>query len=158
MMCRIISWYLFSPFVPTDYQWNLTAYLSTAADHVHPFMTIMCPSPDFCFQACLQVQIISNWFLEQLDPTVTRSISPTVYNHAASGYSVTEDSHHGCAANNITEKIKKRSKLYTQNSKVVKLVTSWRMAKITRKQVRTSGSDNYLQLKIMPKVFRCSLK
>lgn len=68
----------------------------------------MYPSPDFCFQACLQVQIISNWFLEQLDPTVTRSISPTIYNHATSGYSVTEDSHHGCAANNIMEKNKEK--------------------------------------------------
>ncbi len=51
--------------VPTEHCLNATAYLSIVADHVHPFMTTVCPSS---FQqdnaSCHKAQIISDWFLE----------------------------------------------------------------------------------------------
>ncbi len=39
-------WYL----VPIEHRLNATAYRSTVADHVHPFMTTVYPSSDGYFQ------------------------------------------------------------------------------------------------------------
>ncbi len=64
----IFSWYILGPLAPIEYHLNAAAYLSIVADHVHPFMTIVYPSSDGCFQQdnapCHKAQIILNWFLE----------------------------------------------------------------------------------------------
>ncbi len=62
------SWHTLGPLVPTEHCLNATAYLSIAADNVHPFMTTVYPSSDGYFQKdnapCHKAQIISDWFLE----------------------------------------------------------------------------------------------
>ncbi len=40
----------FGPLVPIEHRLNATVYLSIVADHVHPFMTTVCPSSDGYFQ------------------------------------------------------------------------------------------------------------
>ncbi len=67
-MWGIFSWHTLGPLVPTEHRLNTTAYLSIVADHVHPFMTTVCPASDGYFQQdnapCHKAQIISDWFLE----------------------------------------------------------------------------------------------
>ncbi len=46
MVWGIFSWHTLGPLVPTEHRLNATAYLSIVADHVHPFMTTVCPSSD----------------------------------------------------------------------------------------------------------------
>ncbi len=68
MMWGIFSWHTLGPLVSTEHRLNTTAYLSIVADHVHPFMTTVCPASDGYFQQdnapCHKAQIISDWFLE----------------------------------------------------------------------------------------------
>ncbi len=102
----IFSWHTLGPLIPTEPRLNDPAYLSIVADHVHPFMTTVCPSSDGYFQQdnapCHKAQIVSDWFLEhdkefallKWPPPVTRSQS----NRAPLGCGGTGDSHHGCAA------------------------------------------------------------
>ncbi len=56
------------PLVTIEHRLNVIAYLSIVADHVHPFMTTVCPSSGGYFQQdnapCHKAQIISDWFLE----------------------------------------------------------------------------------------------
>ncbi len=46
MVWGIFSWHTLGPLVPIEHRLNATAYLSIVADHVHPFMTTVCPSSD----------------------------------------------------------------------------------------------------------------
>ncbi len=68
MVWGIFSWHTLGPLVPIEHRLNATADLSIGADHVHPFMTTVCPSSDGYFQQdnapCHKAQIISDWFLE----------------------------------------------------------------------------------------------
>ncbi len=68
MVWGIFSWHTLGPLEQIEHCLNATAYLSIAADHVHPFMTTMYPSSDGYFQQdnapCHKAQIISNWFLD----------------------------------------------------------------------------------------------
>ncbi len=68
MVWGIFSWHTFGPLVPIEHRLNATAYLSIVADHVHFFMTTVCPSSDGYLQqdnaSCHKAQIISDWFLE----------------------------------------------------------------------------------------------
>ncbi len=68
MVWGIFSWHTLGPLVPIEHRLYATAYLSIVADHVHPFMTKVCPSSDGYFQQdnapCHKAQIISDWFLE----------------------------------------------------------------------------------------------
>ncbi len=50
MLWGIFSWHTLGPLVPIEHRLNATAYLSIAADHVHPFMTTVCTSTDGYFQ------------------------------------------------------------------------------------------------------------
>ncbi len=50
MVWEIFSWHALGPFVQIEHHSNATAYLSIAADHVHPFMTTVYPSSDGYFQ------------------------------------------------------------------------------------------------------------
>jgi len=66
----VMVWGMFSwlTLVPIGHRLNVTAYLTIASDHVHPFMATMYPSSDGYFQQdnapCHKARIISNWFLE----------------------------------------------------------------------------------------------
>ncbi len=40
MVWGIFSWHTLSPLVPIEHRLNVTAYLSIAADHVHPFIQL----------------------------------------------------------------------------------------------------------------------
>ncbi len=99
MVWGIYSWHTLGPLVPIEHRLNTTTYLSIFADHVHLFMTTVYPSSDEYFQQdsapCHKAQIISDWFLEQMASTVTRSQS----NRVPLGCGGTGDPHHGCAAN-----------------------------------------------------------
>ncbi len=68
MVWGIFSWHTLGPLVPIEHRLNATAYLSIFADHVHPFMTTVYPSPDDYFQQdnapCHKAQIILDWFIE----------------------------------------------------------------------------------------------
>ncbi len=68
MVWGIFSWHTLGSLVPIEHRLNTTAFLSIVADHVHPFMTTVYPSPDGYFQQdnapCHKAQIISKWFLE----------------------------------------------------------------------------------------------
>ncbi len=68
MVWGIFSWDTLGPLVPIEHRLNVTAYLSIVADHVHTFMTTVCPSSDGYFQQdnapCHKAQIISDMFLE----------------------------------------------------------------------------------------------
>ncbi len=68
MVWGIFSWHTLGPLVPIEYCLNATAYLRIVAEHVHPFMTTVCPSSDGYFQQdnapCHKAQIISDWFPE----------------------------------------------------------------------------------------------
>ncbi len=65
VMCgEIFSWHTLGPLVPIEHRLNVIAYLSIVADHVHPFMTTVCPSSGGYFQQdnapCHKAQIISD--------------------------------------------------------------------------------------------------
>ncbi len=45
MLWGIFSWHTLGPLGPIEHRLNTTAYLSIVADHVHPFMTTVYPSP-----------------------------------------------------------------------------------------------------------------
>ncbi len=64
----IFSWHYLGPLVPTEHRLNATGYLGIVADHVHSFITTVCPSSYGYFQQdnapCHKAQIISDWFLE----------------------------------------------------------------------------------------------
>ncbi len=74
------SWHTLGPLVPTEHRLNATAYLSIAADNVHPFMTKVYPSSDGYFQKdnapCHKAQIISDWFLEHDNESTLRKWPP----------------------------------------------------------------------------------
>ncbi len=40
MVWGIFSWHTLSPLVPIEHRLNVTAFLSIAADHVHPFIQL----------------------------------------------------------------------------------------------------------------------
>ncbi len=46
MVWEIFSLHTLGPLLPIEHHLNATAYLSIVADHVHPFMTTVCPSSD----------------------------------------------------------------------------------------------------------------
>ncbi len=68
MVWGIFSWHTLGLLVPNEHRLNTTAYLSNVADHVHPFMTTVCPSSDATSSRKNaprhKAQIISDWFLE----------------------------------------------------------------------------------------------
>ncbi len=68
MVWGIFSWHTLGPLVQIKHRLNATTYLSIVADHVHPFITTVCPSSyDYIQQdnaPCHKAQIISDWFLE----------------------------------------------------------------------------------------------
>ncbi len=103
MVWGIFSWHTLGPLVPIEHRLNAPAYLSIVADHIHPFMTTVCPSSDVYFQCIMSqssnhLRLVSwtwQWVnFTQMASTVTRSQS----NRAPLGCGGTGDSHNGCAA------------------------------------------------------------
>ncbi len=68
MVWGIFYWHTLGPLVSIEHCLNAIAYLSSVANHVHPFMTTVYPSSDGYFQQdnapVHKAQIISDWFFE----------------------------------------------------------------------------------------------
>ncbi len=85
---------------------NPTAYQSSVADHVHPFMSAVYPFSDGYFQQdnapCHKAQISSDWFIEHDNeltlPELASTFTSSQSNRAPLGCGGTGDLHHGCAA------------------------------------------------------------
>lgn len=85
MVCNgILSLHtLHTPLVPPEHFLNITAYLRTVTDGVHPFMTVMYLFSDGCrlMQSSHKAQVITDWFNHEKEFTVFKLIFTVTTSH-----------------------------------------------------------------------------